>query len=132
MFPVDSRVGGVVGVETWNGITHFSIWTGSIRDGEPTVVTSGPLTGIVEQKLSEFSEGQEVTWRGFPSQRSGAEVVESARSEIGGLWLPWDNCEHLVRRVHGVPEESPQLQAALQGAAAACVVVAAVAAVKKA
>lgn len=132
MFPVDSRVGLIVAVETWYGVTHYGIWTGSIRNGEPTVVTCGPITGIVEQTLSEFAEGQKVEWRGFPGQLTGLEVVERARAEIGSLWFPWDNCEHFVCRAHGVPEQSPQLRRVLGHVAAVGAVMLVVAAAKNA
>lgn len=132
MFHVDNRAGWIVRVETWYGVTHYGIWTGSFRNGEPTVVTSGPLTGIVEQTLSEFAEGQDVEWHGFPGMLPGVEVVRRARAEIGRVWLLWDNCEHFVCRAHRIPEDSPQLRRALGHVAAVGAVVAVVAAAKKA
>ena len=112
--------GTVLSVPTeWRGVwvTHFGIVTDRYEGGERTVIAGSKRFGqVVEQRFSEFLDGQKhrvVEWYG---NLPPSTVVARARASIGRKWkLLSQNCEHLVRDFHGLVPRSPQVDQAIAG-----------------
>lgn len=91
-------------------ITHVGVVTDKIVDGLPTVISNSMRAGgVAEEPLGLFANGGQVWLLGYIGRLSPHEVIERARSQIGKQWNLFWNCEHLVRWVHGLKPESPQL-----------------------
>lgn len=103
------RPGTIVGV--WIGmIQHVGILT----DSGTVIANSFVHGGVTELSVPKFTIGKRLSLKGYPGRLSSQEVIANARAEIGQPWnLLKNNCEHFVRRAHGVPPHSPQLQRAM-------------------
>jgi hypothetical protein len=123
MLSFDLAPGTVIGVDVtvW-GVTvlHVGIVTERVVDGERTVIShSLRHGGTVEETLASFCDGK--WWRvvGYLGRDAWEVVLDRARSDasVRRPWsLLWDNCEHAVRRWHGLAPESPQLRQAIGAA----------------
>mgnify|MGYP003669203508 CR=1 FL=1 len=94
-----------VSVKALGFIDHFGVATGDGR------VVSNSLRhgGVLAQSEPEFSAGKPVTRHGSPDPSQAHSAAGRALSRIGEPWRPLSsNCEHFVRKVYGLREESPQ------------------------
>lgn len=80
-------------------------WNGEI----PLVLANLP-GGARIQTGDEFSGGQRIKVRGYPSNMSHMQVLARAATAMNRpySWLSW-NCEHFVAFAHGLKVESPQV-----------------------
>lgn len=116
------RPGAVVSVRVLGPFRHVGIVTDRWRNGMPMVISNSRRRGCVtEESWAEFTQGNPERVDATPSCLPATEVLANARRELGRRYdILKFNCEHFVRRAHGVAEESPQLQAVV---VAACLVV---------
>jgi hypothetical protein len=109
--------GTVIGVPAvWEGfeVEHVGILTDLFVHNERTVVSSSKRRGgVVEETLVRFLDGRSGRVIGYLGTLPPRVVVARARAHIGREWSILDNCEHFVRRVHGLVPASPQLESAL-------------------
>jgi len=100
------RVGEIIGVRKFGFVEHV----GLVTESGTVVANSMRNSGVIEQSLAEFSDGEEVTRLGYPSDLPASIVVARARRRLGARWsLLNSNCEHFVRWAHGLKPTSPQL-----------------------
>ncbi len=100
---------------------HVALLSDRWLGGERAVLSfSAQSCGLVEQCISTFAAGRDVTVDGYLGGLPPGTVMQRARLKQGQSysWTKF-NCEHFVRYAHGVPVESPQLQqwAVLSGVA---------------
>lgn len=110
--------GTVIGVPAvWNGVwvEHVGILTDHFIGRERTVISNSKRRGqAVEEVLDEFLDGRNGRVVGFIGPLSPEGVVARARADLGRAWTVTDNCEHFVRRAHGLAPASPQLRTMLE------------------
>ncbi len=111
----NAQPGDVVAVD-FGPYIHVGILSDR-RDGrttEPLVLSATRRRGAVaEEPISAFAQGRAVVRHGYPGALPRSTVLARARALVGRPWhLLFDNCEHFVREVHGVPRASPQIRAA--------------------
>jgi hypothetical protein len=103
-------------VSVWRGFYHHVALLAEAPPGfERRVISLNPGppgTQLREETVSEFARGKEVVVRSTPRVLHPHWVLARARSgqHPPYSWLEF-NCDHFVRFAHGVPVESPQLQA---------------------
>jgi hypothetical protein len=91
-------------------VCHFGIASDGLVDGQQGVISNSKKHGrVAEESVDDFSGGQPISDRGYWSELSRAEVLARARNSPTDYWVLFDNCEHFVRRVHGMKPRSPQL-----------------------
>lgn len=92
-------------------IDHVGILTkGSSFFNNTVISNSGKYGMVIEEPLENFANGNSIKVVGYPGKKSPNEVLTEARSLLGDKYnLFKNNCEHFVRKVHGVNVESPQL-----------------------
>ncbi|MBC7953643.1 MAG: lecithin retinol acyltransferase family protein [Rhodospirillaceae bacterium] len=86
--------------------THFGI----MGDNGLIIHASKRLGLVVEEALSEFTQG--ASWRhsSIRGNKPANEVISWARSRKGQRWdLFNSNCEHFVRMAHGLPKQCKQM-----------------------
>lgn len=107
--------GTVVYVKFLGFFRHKGVVSDRFRYGKPMVIASSQASnGVVENGWDEFADGKQVFTEGYPSRLSPQEVLWRARSMIGERYsVLTSNCEHFVRRCHGLTPESPQAAAVL-------------------
>jgi hypothetical protein len=111
----DHTPGMLVSVPVFGPFRHVGLLGDRWIGGNLTVISCSRRRGeVVEESWDEFRQGQLVTLENYLGSRSPEVVLARAREAIGTRWnLVTFNCEHFVRRAHGVREQSPQLQAAM-------------------
>lgn len=69
---------------------------------------------VVDESLGDACTGKQIANHGRWSQLSDVEIFGRARNELGKPYrvLDW-NCEHVVRRISGKKEASPQVAMAV-------------------
>lgn len=97
-------------------VGHVGIVSQVDEVGRPTHVISNSLKlgRVAEETINEFA-AEAGTWKedGYLGGRTPAQVLDAARALLGRPYsLFSDNCEHFVRRVHGVTPASPHVAAA--------------------
>lgn len=103
------RPGTIVGV--WIGIIQH---VGILTESGTVIANSFVHGGVIELPVPRFTIGKRLSLKGYPGRLPPQEVVTNARAEMGQPWnLFKNNCEHFVRRVHGLRPHSPQLQRAM-------------------
>ena len=92
-------------------IDHQGIIANDYFNGGYSVISnSGKFGRVIEEPIQSFANGKPIKIIGYPGKKSPNEVVWSARALLNEPYnLFKNNCEHFVRKVHGVKEESPQL-----------------------
>lgn len=84
--------------------------------GQTVISNSGKYGKVIEQKLTEFSNGKKISVKGYISNLPSWQVVKNARSYLNEKYhLINNNCEHLVTKAHGKEKMSPQLRGWLFG-----------------
>lgn len=106
-------------------VDHVGIVSQVDEHGRPTHVISNSLKlgRVAEESINDFA-AEARTWKedGYLGSRPPEQVLDAARALLGRPYsLFSDNCEHFVRRVHGVPPDSPQVRSALATAGAIAV-----------
>lgn len=101
------QVGSIVEVDR-GFYRHLGLFYGW-RGQTPMILVNLP-SGTKVQSLDEFSNGQSVYVKGYPSNLLDWQVLTRAKSVINKpySWLSW-NCEHFVNFAHGLKVESPQV-----------------------
>jgi len=104
-------IGQVVSVSN-DGYKHKGLISDRMIDGELAIISlSKAANGVLEESLSSFACGRDVTIDGYFGTLSPYDVVRNARALIGTTYdLFSNNCEHFVRKAHGVYIESPQVK----------------------
>lgn len=111
--------GQIVAVRLPGGIEHYGLWTGI-----GTVISASKRMGlVVEESIYEFSGGNPIVGKGYPSRLPPFAVISKARQLIGQKWdLVFNNCQHFATQCHNV-KHSPQLQLGIFALLALVVVV---------
>ena len=110
------KIGTIVSTPAVLGfVDHVGIVSQVDEHGRPThVISNSEKNGrVAEERIEAFSSptGRWDT-KDYPGILAPEDVVARARAEFGRLWTLLDNCEHFVRRVHGIAPSSPQLAVA--------------------
>ncbi len=100
------------GVTVW----HEGIVTDRYgSDGSRTVISHCKKGGTtIHEEMSEFHQGRGFEIVGYLGSLPPAEVLRRAWADVERrpAWTLSYNCQHAVRKWHGVPLESPQAQVA--------------------
>lgn len=92
-------------------VEHVGIIASNPYRGHTVISNSGKYGRVVEQTLSDFSQGKEIAVKGYIGELPSWQVIRNARSFLNEKYnLFSNNCEHLVTRAHGKVKESPQLK----------------------
>jgi len=101
-------MGEIIAAKLDFGIEHYGIATGA-----GTVISASKRVGyVVEESESDFSGGNSIISKGYPSDLSPYEVLLRARNAIGKKWNFFDyNCQHFATECHD-KKHSPQMREA--------------------
>ena len=94
-------------------VRHHGLLSYNSSLGSYTAISSSGKYGqVVEEPLEMFANGKQIRNEGYPGNKPPQEVIEIAKSLVGDKYnLFKNNCEHFVRKAHGIKPESPQLLA---------------------
>lgn len=81
---------------------------------DQVVHASKELKVVVSERLGDVFVGKKIKSHGRWGQLTDAEVVRRAKNEVGQPYslTSW-NCEHVVRKITGLKELSPQITTAI-------------------
>ncbi|MBX9634957.1 MAG: lecithin retinol acyltransferase family protein [Magnetospirillum sp.] len=87
--------------------THFGI----VSDYGLVIHASKRHGYVVEESISEFTQGENWWISNIKGNKSADEVITLARSYIGTPWTLFNlNCEHFVRIAHGLKKQCNQIR----------------------
>lgn len=117
-------------IELWPGtvirtrviVGGIAIWHEGIvtdqygSDGSRTVISHSKKAGTtIHEAMTEFHQGAGFEVVGYLGKLHPSDVLDRAWADVERRprWTLESNCQHAVRRWHGVPAESPQVQGAM-------------------